>query len=58
MRVDLNDSVGSIFDAPFDVCISGSGPAGIPLALKLAERKHRVLLLEAGGLQFTEAAVR
>jgi len=56
MLVDLNDSVGSIIGDPFDVCISGSGPAGIPLALKLAERKHRVLLLEAGGLQFTESS--
>ena len=56
MLVDLNDSVGSTFDTPFDVCISGSGPAGIPLALKLAERKHRVLLLEAGGLEFTDSS--
>ena len=56
MLIDLNDSGGSIFDAAFDACISGSGPAGIPLALKLAERKHRVLLLEAGGLTFTESS--
>ena len=56
MLIDLNDSAGSVFDAPFDACISGSGPAGIPLALKLAERKHRVLLLEAGGLTFTESS--
>ncbi|MEN8803954.1 MAG: hypothetical protein ABF297_18455, partial [Thiogranum sp.] len=56
MLVDLNDAVGNIFNTPFDICISGSGPAGIPLALKLAERKHRVLLLEAGELQFTESS--
>ncbi len=37
---------------PYDICISGTGPAGITLALKLAARKHRVLLLEAGDLHF------
>jgi choline dehydrogenase-like flavoprotein len=54
MLADLDDAAGSLFDTVFDVCISGSGPAGLPLALKLAERKQRVLLLEAGGLQFSE----
>jgi len=54
MLADLNDSAGSLFDTVFDVCISGSGPAGLPLALKLAERRQRVLLLEAGGLQFSQ----
>ena len=44
MLADLNDSAGSLFDTIFDVCISGSGPAGLPLALKLAACKHRVLL--------------
>jgi len=54
MLADLDDAAGSLFDTVFDVCISGSGPAGLPLALKLAARKHRVLLLEAGGLQFSQ----
>jgi len=54
MLADLNNGGERLFDSVFDVCISGSGPAGLPLALKLAAQKHRVLLLEAGGLQFSE----
>jgi choline dehydrogenase-like flavoprotein len=57
--VDLNESSSAaLLDARYDVCISGSGPAGIPLALKLAQKGHRVLLLEAGGLQFSEASTK
>jgi choline dehydrogenase-like flavoprotein len=37
---------GTAFDA--DVCIVGGGPAGISLALSLADTGLRVLLLEAG----------
>lgn len=33
-----------------DVCISGAGPAGIVLALELAEQGRRVALVEGGGL--------
>ncbi len=32
-----------------EVCIAGAGPAGIVLALELARRGRRVLLLEGGG---------
>lgn len=32
-----------------DICIVGAGPVGISLALKLADGKRRVLLLEGGG---------
>lgn len=40
----------------YDVCIAGGGVAGITLALRLAEQKKRVLLLEAGGYEFSEAS--
>ncbi|MFO8151754.1 GMC oxidoreductase [Thioalkalivibrio sp.] len=40
-------------DRVFDVCIAGSGPAGMTLALTLAERGRSVLLLEAGGAEFS-----
>ena len=33
----------------YDVCIIGAGPAGITLALRLAEAGWRVVLLEGGG---------
>jgi choline dehydrogenase-like flavoprotein len=33
-----------------EVCIAGAGPAGIVLALELAARGRRVLLLEGGGM--------
>lgn len=38
----------------YDVCIVGGGPAGVTLATRLAERGRRVLLLEAGGLEFSD----
>jgi len=37
----------------YDCCIVGSGPAGITLALKLADAGRRILLLEAGDLEVT-----
>lgn len=39
--------------ARYGVCIVGGGPAGITLALKLAEGGQRVLLLEAGDHDYT-----
>lgn len=33
----------------FDVCIVGSGPAGLAVALTLAARGHRVAVMEGGG---------
>jgi choline dehydrogenase-like flavoprotein/predicted dehydrogenase len=35
--------------ATFDVCVVGSGPVGISIALAFAGRSERVLLLESGG---------
>lgn len=33
----------------FDYCIIGAGPAGITLAIKLAEKNKKILLVEGGG---------
>jgi choline dehydrogenase-like flavoprotein len=38
----------------YDVCIIGGGVAGIVLATTLARRKRRVLLLEAGGVEYSD----
>jgi len=38
-----------------DICIAGAGAAGVTLALNLADRGHRVLLLEAGGFDYDDA---
>ena len=38
----------------YDVCICGTGPAGITTARRLAARGKRVLLLEGGDLLFTD----
>ena len=37
-----------------DVCIAGSGPAGLSLALALAERGFAVIVIEGGNEHFTE----
>lgn len=51
MRVNLAD----IHDQDqFDVCIIGSGPAGITCALQLAENGKRVLILEGGDENYTK----
>ena len=42
----------------YDVCIVGGGAAGITLATRLSDRGHRVLLAEAGDLQFTDNSQR
>jgi choline dehydrogenase-like flavoprotein len=51
MRINLND-IGELDN--FDVCIVGSGPAGITCALEIAARGKRVLLLEGGDAEFEE----
>lgn len=37
----------------YDICIVGSGPAGITLALNLANNGKTVILLEGGGLEYS-----
>ncbi|MBD2461560.1 GMC family oxidoreductase [Oscillatoria sp. FACHB-1407] len=41
-----------------DVCIVGSGPAGLALAVELAGQNFRVALLESGGLEEPNAATQ
>ena len=49
MFKDLNDlSINTILSC--DICIVGSGPAGISVAKKLLESNSKVILLESGGL--------
>ena len=40
-------------DKNYDVCVVGTGPAGITLARKLSAAGQIVLLLEAGGLDYS-----
>ncbi|WP_043527879.1 FAD-dependent oxidoreductase [Litchfieldella xinjiangensis] len=37
-----------------DVCVIGTGAAGLPIAARLAERGHRVVLCEGGDIEFSE----
>jgi choline dehydrogenase-like flavoprotein len=39
-----------------DVVVVGSGPMGIVVGLELADKGHRVLVLESGGVRFDPAA--
>ena len=49
MFKDLNDlSIDAVISC--DICIVGSGPAGISVAKKLLESNSKVILLESGGL--------
>lgn len=56
MIVDI-DRVASLPIAEhYDICIAGGGVAGIVLAHRLADRGQRILLLEAGGYEFSETS--
>ncbi len=57
MWTDLNTAGQSPFGNEYDVCVCGSGPAGITTARKLAARGKRVLLLEAGGVEPSAASI-
>lgn len=49
MIVDLNAVGKWPFEGRHDVCVCGTGPAGVTVARELARQGRRVLLLEAGG---------
>ena len=52
MLFDFN--VQTTIDKKYDVCIVGTGPAGITLARKLSTSGKKVVLLEAGGLDYSD----
>ena len=54
MFFDFNEAWPRISEAQYDFCICGAGPAGITIARKLAARKKKVLLLEGGGLTYSD----
>ncbi len=54
MIYDLNTTQLDKINGGYDVCIAGGGVAGITRAIKLAEQGRRILLLEAGGWEYTE----
>jgi len=54
MIIDLNIAETSPFDGAYDLCVCGSGPAGMTVAREAAAHGLRVLLLEAGGLDFSQ----
>ena len=56
MLFDFNEAWARVADAQYDVCVCGTGPAGITIARKLAANGKKVLLLEAGGLTYSEAS--
>ena len=56
MIFDLNEVSPGVKYQGYDVCIAGAGVAGITLATDLAAHGRRVLLLEAGGFEFTDTS--
>lgn len=52
MLQDFN--LQTTIDKNYDICIAGTGPAGITLARKLAAAGRSILLLEAGGLEYSD----
>lgn len=54
MLVDAATAPRDVFDRDFDVCVIGTGPAGMAVARTLVEAGHEVALMEGGGLFLTE----
>jgi choline dehydrogenase-like flavoprotein len=54
MYFDFNEAWSRVSKEFYDVCVCGTGPAGITTARKLAAQGKRVLLLEGGGLSYSD----
>ncbi len=54
MLFDLQSGVAPLKAGVYDVCVCGTGPAGITVARELAAGGKKVALIEAGGLEFSE----
>lgn len=54
MLFDFNEAWPRVAQTQYDVCVCGSGPAGITTARKLAALGKKVLLLEGGGLSYDD----
>lgn len=56
MILDARKDLGDGATIECDACIIGSGPAGITVALELAQHGLQVILLEAGGKRWSRAS--
>ncbi|MBU0621564.1 MAG: GMC family oxidoreductase [Gammaproteobacteria bacterium] len=54
MIIDLNSAQNSSVRKQYDVCICGTGPAGITVARVLAKQGKKVALFEGGDLEYSE----
>lgn len=54
MLFDLQESLAVLSQRTYDVCVCGTGPAGITVARELASGGKKVALLEAGSFELSE----
>jgi choline dehydrogenase-like flavoprotein len=54
MIIDLDVAGADPFEGVYDLCVCGSGPAGMTVAREAAASGLRVVLLEAGGFDVSE----
>ena len=54
MLFDLESGVAPLTQGVYDVCVCGTGPAGITVARELAATGKKVVLVEAGGFEYSE----
>src|SRR5690242_18810620 len=54
MLYDFNEASDRLNAEKYDICICGTGPAGVTVARRAAAKGARVLLIEGGDLTYTE----